>query len=53
MERNVQEQTNQEMVYMLWSECIPNNFYKHICKNENFIYLNGENISYVKSSKII
>ena len=29
------------MIYMLWRECIPEKFYKHICKKENFKYLNG------------
>ena len=30
-----------EMVYMLWRECIPSEFYRYICQDENFKYLNG------------
>ena len=32
------------MVYMLWRECIPAEFYKYICNEQNFIYLNGKDI---------
>ena len=34
-----------EMVYMLWRECIPSEFYKYICEDENFKYLNGRDVS--------
>ena len=27
------------MVYMLWRECIPSEFYRYICEEKNFIYL--------------
>ena len=30
------------MVYMLWKECVPLEFYKYISSEENFIYLNGK-----------
>ena len=33
------------MVYMLWRECIPSEFYKYICEDENFKYLNGRDVS--------
>ena len=29
---------------MLWKECMPRNFYRHTCKEENFLYLNGTNV---------
>ena len=32
------------MVYMLWRECVPSEFFKHICKDENFKYLNGQDV---------
>ena len=32
------------MVYMLWSECIPPDFYRYICEEKNFIYLNGRDV---------
>ena len=33
------------MVYMLWRECIPAEFYRYICQDENFKYLNGRDVS--------
>ena len=33
------------MIYMLWRECIPVEFYRYICKDDNFKYLNGRDVS--------
>ena len=33
------------MVYMLWRECIPSEFYRYICPDENFKYLNGRDVN--------
>ena len=41
LSRKVSDKTKHEMVYMLWRECIPPEFYRHICEEKNFIYLNG------------
>ena len=41
------------MIYMLWKECMPNDFYKYICTKENFLYLNGKNVLYPKVAEII
>ena len=38
---------------MLQKECIPQKFYKHICKDSNFLYLNGKNVLQPKVSEII
>ena len=38
---------------MLWDECIGKTFYKHICENDNFIYLNGKNVLYSKTTQIV
>ena len=38
---------------MLQDECIENTFYKHICENDNFIYLNGKNILYSTTAQIV
>ena len=38
---------------MLWKECISQKFYKYICKNNNFLYLNGKNVLQPKVSDII
>ena len=34
-----------EMVYMLLRECIPSEFYRYICQDENFKYLNGRDVN--------
>ena len=41
LQREISDKLRQEMVYMLWRECVPSEFYKHICKDKNFKYLNG------------
>ena len=41
------------MIYMIWKECMPPKFYKLICREENFIYLNGKNVLQPKVSEII
>ena len=38
---------------MLWDECIEKTFYKHICENGNFIYLNSKNVLYSKTGQIV
>ena len=38
---------------MLWDERIKKTFYKHICENDNFIYLNGKNVLYSKTAQIV
>ena len=40
-------------MYMLWKECMPVKFYRHICKEKNFLYLNGKNVLQPKVSEII
>ena len=45
-------QNKHEMIYMLWKECIPAEFYKFICKEEHFLYLNGKNVLYQKIEKL-
>ena len=34
------------MVYLLWRECIPSKFYRHICEEKKFIYLNGQDVGH-------
>ena len=38
---------------MLWRECIPSEFYRYICKEKNFIYLNGKDVSQPGVLKIV
>ena len=44
---------NRDVIYMLWDECIEETFYKHICKNDNFIHLNGKNVLYSNTAQIV
>ena len=51
--RKVADKMKHEMVYMLWRECIPSEFYRYICKEKNFIYLNGKDFSQPGVLKIV
>ena len=53
LDRKLADKNKHEMIYMLWKECMPARFYRHICKEENFLYLNGKNALQPKVSKII
>ena len=44
LSRKVSDKTKHEMFYMLWRECIPVDFYRYICEENNFIYLNGRDV---------
>ena len=44
LDRKLADKNKHEMIYMLWKECMPHKFYQHICKEKNFLYLNGKNI---------
>ena len=53
LDRKFNDPNKHEMIYMIREECIPAAFYKFISKEENFIYLNGQNVLQPKVSKII
>ena len=40
LERKIVDAKNCNIIYILWDECIEKSFYKHICENNNFVYLN-------------
>ena len=44
LSRKISDKTKHEMVYMLWRECIPPDFYRYIYEEKNFIYLNGRHV---------
>ena len=44
-QRKTSDKLKHDMVYMLWRECIPPQFYRYICQDENFKYLNGRDVS--------
>ena len=39
LERKIVDAKNCNIIYILWDECIEKSFYKHICENNNFVYL--------------
>ena len=45
LQRKSSEKFKHEMIYMLWRECIPPAFYRFICQEGNFLYLNGRDVS--------
>ena len=53
LSRKISDKLKQEMVYMLWRECIPSDFYKYICKEKNFVYLNGRDVGQPSVLKIV
>ena len=53
LDRKLADKNKHEMIYMLWKECMPRNLYRHICKDQNFLYLNGKNVLQPKVLEII
>ena len=53
LDRKLADKNKHEVIYMLWKECMPPKFYKHICKEKNFLYLNGKNVLQPKVLEII
>ena len=53
LDRKLADKTKHEMIYMLWKECMPAKFYKHIYREKNFFYLNGKNVLQSKVLEII
>ena len=45
LQRKISDKMKHEMVYMLWRECVPSEFYRYICEDMNFKYLNGRDVS--------
>ena len=48
LDRKLADKTKREMIYMVWKECVPTSFYTHICKEQNFLYLDGKNQKLLK-----
>ena len=53
LDRKLADKSKHEMIYMIGKECMPPKFYKHICKEKNFLYLNGKNVLQPKFLEII
>ena len=45
LQRKTRDKLKHEMVYMLWREWIPSEFYRYICQDDNFKYLNGRDVN--------
>ena len=53
LDRKLADKTKHEMIYMFWKECMPQKFYRHICKEKNFLHLNGKKVLQSKMLEII
>ena len=53
LQRKTSDKLKHEMIYMLWRECIPVEFYGYICQEENFKYLNGRDVTQAGVLKIV
>ena len=53
LERKISDQPKHEMIYLLWKECMPVDFFNFIYKKENFSYLNSKNVLDPKVSDIV
>ena len=45
LQRKISDKFKHEMIYMLWRERVPSAFYRFICQEENFKYLNVRDVS--------
>ena len=53
LDTKLADKNKHEIIYMLWKECMPQQFYKNICKEINFLCLNGKNVLQPKVLDII
>ena len=53
LEREISDVKDREMINMFWEDCNKPSFYKHICKPEHFLYLNGKNVIYLWVAEIV
>ena len=44
LDRKLNDKNKHKMIYMLWKERMSQRFYQHICKENNFLYLNRKNV---------
>ena len=53
LDRKLADKTKHVMIYMFWKECMPQKFYRFICKENNFLYLNDKKVLQPKVVEII
>ena len=51
LDRKLADKTKSKMIHMLWKECMPDKFYKHICKEKNFSLSKGKKRFAAKSAQ--
>ena len=51
--RKISDANKHDMIYLIWKECMPSEFFKYICEEENFMYLNGKTVVYSKVADMI
>ena len=51
LDRKLADKTKRKMIHMLWKECMPDKFYKHICKEKNFSLSKGKKRFAAKSAQ--
>ena len=53
LERKIFDVNDREMINMFWEDCNEPSFYKHICRLDNFLYLNRKNVIYSRMAQIV
>ena len=53
LDRKLNDSNKHEMIYMVWKGCMPAQFYKFMCREVNFLYLNGKNVLQPKVLEIL
>lgn len=53
LERKISSTNKHDMICLIWKECMPNEFFKYICEEESFMYLNGKTVIYSKLADTI
>ena len=51
--RKILDVKNKGMINMFWEDCNELSFYKHICMADNFLYLKGKNLIYLRVADIV
>ena len=53
LERKIFDVKDREMINMLWKYCYEPSFYKHTFQSDNFLHLNGRNLTYLRVDEIV
>ena len=53
LRRKISDANKHDMIYLIWKECMPSEFFKCICEEEHFMYLYGKTVIYSKVADMI